>query len=89
MNQAAKRRDYARAADAADEAMREIAKVKIDAAFIGRKLARLNQSYDRTTDEGLRVKLKGVLKDVGGDYSAGRFEEANKKLNRAFSLMNQ
>lgn len=89
MTQAARRRDYTRAADAADEALRELANVKIDAAFIGKKLARFNQGYDRTTDEALRTKLKGVLKDVGSDYSAGRFVEANKKLNRAFSLMRQ
>ncbi len=87
MTSAARRGDYGRAADAADDALREVAKVKVDAAFVGNKLARFNRGYDKTTDDALRTKLKGVLKEVGTAYSKGRYDDANQKLNRAFALM--
>jgi eukaryotic-like serine/threonine-protein kinase len=87
MNKSARQKEWDQAGGAADEALREAKKVDLNAAFVGAKLARFNQRYDKVSDASERDKLKIVLKEVGADFSKGRYEEANKKLNRAFALL--
>jgi serine/threonine-protein kinase len=87
MLKAARAKRWSAAASSAERAATAAKSVKIDASFVGKKLARFNTRYDKIKDPGLRKRLKGVLKKVGSDFSAKRYAAANKKLNRAFTLM--
>ncbi len=60
---------------------------KIDRALILSKLARFNSKYDKKKRADVADKVEPLAREAGQAFAAGNYEEANRKLNRAFALL--
>jgi len=87
MSRAAKRKRYGDAAGFAERALSAANSTKIDSAFVGKKLARLNKKYDSVSNQALKNKLKSTFAKVAKDFSKKNYAAANKRLNRAFATL--
>jgi hypothetical protein len=80
---AALRGEARKDATALRAAAEQAAVVAIDRAFVERKLQRLNARAGGREDPALRA----LSVEIAGDLSAGRFPQANARLNRALALV--
>ncbi|MBI1948852.1 MAG: serine/threonine protein kinase [Deltaproteobacteria bacterium] len=60
---------------------------KIDRALVLSKLARFNSKYDKKKRADVADKVEPLAREAGQAFAAGNYEDANKKLNRAFALL--
>jgi DNA repair exonuclease SbcCD ATPase subunit len=80
--------DYGRARFAASQLLGTIRSIKINKAFIQAKIARLN---DHIADKGAggrkQAQIDGLFRQATEAYGDGNFTEANRHLNKIFSLV--
>ena len=72
-----------------DDAIARTAAVRVDKAFVQRKLTRFNAGFDAVADEGLRARLDDVAGRASLEFAAGRYDGANRALNAGFRLLNK
>ncbi|OGQ25405.1 MAG: hypothetical protein A2138_26465 [Deltaproteobacteria bacterium RBG_16_71_12] len=60
---------------------------KIDRALVLSKLARFNSRYDKKRRADVADKVEPLAREAGQAFAAGNYDDANKKLNRAFALL--
>jgi hypothetical protein len=86
---AARRRgDVTRAWDLLGDLQKAFAKVKVDRKFIEGKMVRLQGARSSATlGDGQRREVEKLLRDVTSAYSDGKYEQANKGLNRIASIL--
>ena len=60
---------------------------KIDRALVLSKLARFNSKYDKKKRADIADKVEPLAREAGQAFAAGNYEDANRKLNRAFALI--
>ncbi|MDP2342061.1 MAG: serine/threonine-protein kinase [Deltaproteobacteria bacterium] len=82
-------RRYAAALEVLDDAIGRAAAVRVDKAFVQRKLTRFNTRFDGVTDATLRARLDDVAGRASLDFAGGRYDAANKTLNVGFGLLNK
>ncbi len=71
----------------ADEAKARIDKVRVDQAFVDKKLARLNKRFAKVKDQAARDKALPLFKAVAGQVRGRQWQAANHTLNRAFAAL--
>jgi hypothetical protein len=87
-NAEAQQRHWSDARDFAADARRRADGVLVDKGFVKKKLVRFNERYDATiADAAARSKIDAMSADVLKQLKEGRYDEANKTLNEAFSLL--
>lgn len=62
-------------------------KQAVDRAFVLAKLQRFNSKYDKSKRPDVAGKVEPLAREAAMSFSAGQFEQANQKLNRAFLLL--
>jgi len=80
---ARRQRDFARAMDLINDLTKAVAKLRVDQRFVEAKITRLQgaRGTARLSDMQ-RGEIEKLLKDVTSAFSDGRYEQANKGLNR-------
>jgi hypothetical protein len=80
---ARRQRDFARAMDLVNDLTKAVARLRVDQRFVEAKITRLQgaRGAARLSDTQ-RGEVEKLLKDVTSAFSDGRYEQANKGLNR-------
>ena len=80
---ARRQRDFARAMDLINDLSKAVGKLHVDQRFVEAKITRLQgaRGTARLSDTQ-RGEIEKLLKDVTSAFSDGRYEQANKGLNR-------
>lgn len=80
--------EYTRAKYSADQLLATVRTMKIDRAFIGAKIGRLSRAIRRASPSAAqRQKVDALFQEATANYGDGRFQSANRKLNRIYSLL--
>jgi hypothetical protein len=80
---ARRQRDFVRAWDLLADLGKVVQKVKVDQRFVEAKITRLQGARGSARlSEAQRGEVETLLKDVTSAFSDGRYEQANKGLNR-------
>jgi hypothetical protein len=80
---ARRQRDFARAMDLLNDLVKAVAKLRVDQRFVEAKISRLQGARGTAKlSETQRGEIEKLLKDVTSAFSDGRYEQANKGLNR-------
>ncbi|HUJ27412.1 MAG TPA: hypothetical protein VLW85_15415 [Myxococcales bacterium] len=80
---ARRQRDFARAWDLLGDFTKAVAKLKVDQRFVEQKIGRLQGARAQARLSDLqRSEVEKILRDVTSDFSDGKYEQANKGLNR-------
>ena len=86
---AAKRNgDFARAWDLLGQLTKAVAKLKVDQRFVEQKIGRLQgaRASAKLTD-AQRGEVEKLLREVTSAFSDGKYDQANKGLNRIASIL--
>jgi hypothetical protein len=80
---ARRQRDFARAMDLLNDLVKAVARLRVDQRFVEAKITRLQgaRGTARLSDTQ-RGEIEKLLKDVTSAFSDGRYDQANKGLNR-------
>ena len=80
---ARRQRDFARAMDLLNDLVKVVARLRVDQRFVEAKITRLQgaRGTARLSDTQ-RGEIEKLLKDVTSAFSDGRYDQANKGLNR-------
>lgn len=85
---ARKRGDFAHAADLLVELSSAVKRLKVDQRFVEQKMLRLQGQRGGTRlAERQRGEVERLLREVTSAYSDGRYESANKGLNRIAAIL--
>jgi hypothetical protein len=84
---AASRSKPAEAEKLAKDAKAAIDAKNVDRAFVLDKLARFNKRYDKSKRPDIADKVEPLARDAASAFAAGRYDDANKKLNQALILV--
>lgn len=85
---ARKRGDFARAADLLVELSSATKRLKVDQRFVEQKMLRLQgQRGGARLPDRQRGEVERLLREVTSAYSDGRYESANKGLNRIAAIL--
>jgi len=80
---ARRQRDFARAMDLLNDLMKAVARLRVDQRFVEAKISRLQGARGTAKlSDTQRGEIEKLLKDVTSAFSDGRYEQANKGLNR-------
>jgi len=80
---ARRQRDFVRAMDLLTDLNKAVAKLRIDQRFVEAKITRLQSARGTARlSDTQRSEVEKLLKDVTSAFSDGRYEQANKGLNR-------
>ena len=80
---ARRQRDFLRAMDLMNDLTKAIARLRVDQRFVEAKITRLQGARGAARlSEIQRGEIEKLLKDVTSAFSDGRYEQANKGLNR-------
>jgi hypothetical protein len=80
---ARRQRDFARAMDLLNDLVKAVARLRVDQRFVEAKITRLQGARGTAKlSELQRGEVEKLLKDVTSAFSDGRYEQANKGLNR-------
>jgi hypothetical protein len=82
------KQEWASAYQAAVQLLRYAEAIKVDRGFISAKMARLSARVKQTKpDEALQKQLDAGLNDIGNLFLAGKFGDANNRLNQLGALV--
>jgi hypothetical protein len=85
---ARRQRDFARAMDLLNDLAKAVAKLRVDQRFVEAKITRLQGARGTARlSETQRGEIEKLLKDVTSAFSDGRYEQANKGLNRIVVIL--
>ena len=80
---ARRQRDFARAWDLLGEFSKAVAKLKVDQRFVEQKIGRLQGARAQAKlSDAQRGEVERLLRDVTSAFSDGKYDQANKGLNR-------
>ncbi len=80
---ARRQRDFARAMDLINDLSKAVARLRVDQRFVEAKITRLQGARGTARlSDAQRGEIEKLLKDVTSAFSDGRYEQANKGLNR-------
>ena len=80
---ARRQRDFARAMDLLSDLVKAVARLRVDQRFVEAKITRLQGARGTAKlSDTQRGEIEKLLKDVTSAFSDGRYEQANKGLNR-------
>ncbi len=80
---ARRQRDFARAMDLLTDLVKAVARLRVDQRFVEAKITRLQGARGTAKLSDIqRGEIEKLLKDVTSAFSDGRYEQANKGLNR-------
>ena len=80
---ARRQRDFVRAMDLLTDLNKAVEKLRVDQRFVEAKITRLQGARGTARlSEAQRTEIEKLLKDVTSAFSDGRYEQANKGLNR-------
>jgi len=80
---ARRQRDFARAMDLLHDLSKAVTKLRVDQRFVEAKITRLQGARGTAKlSEVQRGEVEKLLRDVTSAFSDGRYEQANKGLNR-------
>jgi hypothetical protein len=80
---ARRQRDFARAMDLLNDLVKAVARLRVDQRFVEAKITRLQGARGTAKlSDGQRGEIEKLLKDVTSAFSDGRYDQANKGLNR-------
>jgi len=80
---ARRQRDFVRAWDLLNELTKAVAKVKVDQRFVEQKIGRLQSARaGAKLGDPQRAEVEKVLREVTSAFSDGKYDQANKGLNR-------
>jgi hypothetical protein len=85
---ARKQGDYARASDLIGDLTKAIAKLKVDQGFVQQKMGRLQGARaGAKLNDSQRGEVERLLRDVTSAYSDGKYDQANRGLNRIATIL--
>ena len=85
---ARRQRDFARAMDLLNDLAKAVAKLRVDQRFVEAKITRLQGARGTAKlSETQRGEIEKLLRDVTSAFSDGRYEQANKGLNRIVVIL--
>ena len=79
---ARRQRDFARAMDLLNDLAKAVTKLRVDQRFVEAKITRLQARGTAKLSDTQRGEIEKLLKDVTSAFSDGRYDQANKGLNR-------
>jgi len=80
---ARRQRDFARAMDLVNDLVKAAARLRVDQRFVEAKITRLQGARGTAKLSDIqRGEIEKLLRDVTSAFSDGRYEQANKGLNR-------
>jgi len=80
---ARRQRDFARAMDLLNDLTKAVARLRVDQRFVEAKITRLHGARGTVRlSDSQRGEIEKLLKDVTSAFSDGRYDQANKGLNR-------
>ena len=80
---ARRQRDFARAMDLLNDLTKAVARLRVDQRFVEAKITRLQGARGTVRlSDSQRGEIEKLLKDVTSAFSDGRYDQANKGLNR-------
>lgn len=80
--------DFARAWDLLGQLTKVVAKLKVDQRFVEQKMVRLQGVRGSAKlSDGQRGEVEKLLRDVTAAFSDGKYEQANKGLNRIATIL--
>ena len=80
---ARRQRDFARAMDLLNDLVKAVARLRVDQRFVEAKITRLQGARGTAKlSDTQRGEIEKLLKDVTSAFSDGRYDQANKGLNR-------
>jgi hypothetical protein len=80
---ARRQRDFARAMDLLNDLTKAVARLRVDQRFVEAKITRLQGARGTARlSNSQRGEIEKLLKDVTSAFSDGRYDQANKGLNR-------
>jgi len=80
---ARRQRDFARAMDLVNDLAKAVARLRVDQRFVEAKITRLQGARGTARlSDSQRGEIERLLKDVTAAFSDGRYDQANKGLNR-------
>ena len=80
---ARRQRDFARAMDLLNDLTKAVARLRVDQRFVEAKINRLQGARGTVRlSDSQRGEIEKLLKDVTSAFSDGRYDQANKGLNR-------
>jgi hypothetical protein len=80
---ARRQRDFVRAWDLLNDLTKAVAKVKVDQRFVEQKIGRLQGARaSAKLGDAQRSEVERVLREVTSAFSDGKYDQANKGLNR-------
>jgi hypothetical protein len=85
---ARKQGDYARASDLLGDLGKAIAKLKVDQGFVQQKIGRLQGARAAAKlNDSQKGEVERLLRDVTSSYSDGKYDQANRGLNRIATIL--
>jgi len=82
------KREYTRAKYAADQLLSTVRTMHVDRSFIGAKIGRLSTAIRRRPPKGgSQTMVNKLFQEATASYGDGRFIEANRTLNKIYSLL--
>jgi hypothetical protein len=80
--------DFARASDLLNDLSKAVAKMKVDQRFVEQKIGRLQGARQAAKlSDSQRGEVERLLRDVTSSYSDGKYDQANKGLNRIAAIL--
>lgn len=80
---ARRQRDFVRAWDLLNDLNKAVAKLKVDQRFVEQKIGRLQGARaSARLGDPQRVEVERLLREVTSSFSDGKYDQANKGLNR-------
>jgi hypothetical protein len=80
--------DFARASDLLTDLAAALAKFKVDQGFVEQKIGRLQGARGAAKlSDPQRQEVEKLLRDVTAAYSDGKYDQANKGLNRIAAIL--
>ena len=80
--------DFARASDILADLQSAVARFKVDQKFVEQKMVRLQGARATAKlSDGQRQEVEKLLRDVTAAYSDGKYDQANKGLNRIAAIL--
>jgi hypothetical protein len=80
--------DFARASDLLADLSTALAKFKVDQKFVEQKIGRLQGARGAAKlSDPQRQEVEKLLRDVTASYSDGKYDQANKGLNRIAAIL--
>jgi hypothetical protein len=80
--------DFARASDLLTDLAAALAKFKVDQKFVEQKIGRLQGARGAAKlSDPQRQEVEKLLRDVTASYSDGKYDQANKGLNRIAAIL--